>query len=57
VTHLVYVVSGRMGVQTEDGTHAEMGPGDVVYIPPGHDGWVIGDEPCVVVDFGRASRL
>ncbi len=57
VTHLVYVISGRMGVKMEDGTQEEIGPGDVMFIPPGHDGWVIGSEPCVVVDYGRASRL
>lgn len=57
VTHLLYVISGQMGVQMEDGTQAEIGPGDVVHIAPGHDGWVIGNEPCTVVDFGRASRL
>jgi uncharacterized cupin superfamily protein len=35
----------------DDGTELEIGPGDVVSIPPGHDGWTIGDEPCVVLDF------
>jgi hypothetical protein len=51
-THLFYCVSGRMGVQMSDGTEGEVGPGDVVAIAPGHDAWVIGDEPCVSVDFG-----
>jgi uncharacterized cupin superfamily protein len=50
-THLGYVVSGRQGVRMDDGTELEFGPGDVVAIPPGHDGWVIGEEPCVVIDF------
>ena len=35
----------------DDGSELEFGPGDVVAIPPGHDGWVVGDEPCVVLDF------
>jgi uncharacterized protein YjlB len=35
----------------DDGTQLELGAGDVVSIPPGHDGWVVGDEACVVVDF------
>ena len=35
----------------DDGSRSELGPGDVVDIPPGHDGWVVGDEPCVVLDF------
>jgi uncharacterized cupin superfamily protein len=49
--HMGYVVSGRQAVRMDDGTEIEFGPGDVVAIPPGHDGWVVGDEPCVVVDF------
>ena len=50
--HLVYVVSGRMGVAMDDGSEAEVGPGDVAAIPPGHDAWVIGDEACVTIELG-----
>ncbi len=46
-----YVVSGRQIVLMDDGTEFEIGPGDVVSIPAGHDGWTIGDETCVVIDF------
>jgi uncharacterized cupin superfamily protein len=53
VSHLGYVVSGRMRVQMDDGSDGECGPGDVVAIPPGHDAEVVGDEPCVLVDFGE----
>lgn len=53
VSHLGYVVSGRMRVTMDDGSAGECGPGDVVAIPPGHDAEVIGDEPCVLVDFGE----
>jgi hypothetical protein len=53
VSHLGYVVSGRMKVQMDDGSEGEVGPGDVVAIPPGHDAEVVGDEPCVLVDFGE----
>ncbi len=49
--HLGYVVSGRMKVVMNDGTEAEAAPGQMVYIEPGHDAWVVGDEPCVFVDF------
>ena len=45
--HLGHLVSGRLGVRMDDGTEMEFGPGDVYEIPPGHDGWVIGDEPAV----------
>jgi uncharacterized cupin superfamily protein len=46
-------VSGRMGIRMDDGTEAEVGPGDVFACPPGHDAWVVGDEACVALDFGE----
>ena len=48
--HLQYHVSGRMGIQMDDGPYAEFGPGDVSLVPPGHDAWVLGDEAAVVID-------
>src|SRR3954469_24947107 len=45
--HSLYVLSGRMHVVMDDGTEAEVGPGDAVVIPAGHDAWTVGDEPCV----------
>jgi hypothetical protein len=53
VSHLGYVLSGRMRVFMDDGAEGEVGPGDVVAIPPGHDAEVVGDEACVMVDFGE----
>jgi quercetin dioxygenase-like cupin family protein len=50
--HFLYVLSGRMVVRMNDGTEGEAGPNSVTRIEPGHDAWVVGDEPCVVVDFG-----
>jgi hypothetical protein len=52
--HVGYVVSGRMRVVMDDGTEAEAGPGDVVHIEPGHDAWIVGDEECVLLDFGAS---
>lgn len=52
VAHVGYVVSGRMVVRMDDGTEHELQPGEVLNIPPGHDAWTVGDEPCVMVDFG-----
>lgn len=49
--HLGLTTSGRLRVQMADGTELEIGPGDVFEIPPGHDAWVVGDEPWVSVDF------
>ena len=53
VSHLGYVLSGRMKVSMDDGSEAEVGPGDVFALPPGHDAEVVGDEPCEMVDFGE----
>ena len=49
--HTGYFVSGRMKVVMDDGEEAEFGPGDVMICPPGHDAWIVGDEPCVVIDW------
>ena len=53
VSHLGYVMSGRMKVMMDDGTEQEVGPGNVVAIPPGHDAEVVGNEACVMLDFGE----
>jgi len=49
--HVGFIVSGRLGVDFSDGTAAEFGAGDVFDIPPGHDGYTVGDEPCVNVEW------
>ncbi len=48
--HLQYHISGRLAVRMDDGSEAEFGPGDVSLLPPGHDAWVVGNEPVVLVD-------
>ena len=49
--HTQYVISGRMRLKMDDGSEEEFGPGDVGYLPPGHNAWIIGNEPFVAVDF------
>lgn len=49
--HFQYQVSGRLHVLMSDGTEFELGPGDVSYLKPGHDAWVVGNEPVVVIDW------
>jgi ethanolamine utilization protein EutQ (cupin superfamily) len=49
-SHLEYHVSGRLHVRMDDGTEQEFGPGEVALIPPGHDAWVVGNEPVVAID-------
>jgi uncharacterized cupin superfamily protein len=51
VHHVGYIVSGRLHVTTNDGHEDELGPGDAYEIQPGHDGWVVGDEPMTSVEF------
>jgi class 3 adenylate cyclase len=49
--HLAITLSGRLRIAMPDGTELEVGPGEVFESPPGHDAWVVGDEPWVAVDF------
>lgn len=49
--HFQYHVSGTLMILMDDGTQLECRPGDVSLLPSGHDAWVVGDEPAVVVDF------
>jgi hypothetical protein len=53
--HFQYHVSGRLAIRMDDGTEFVAGPGDVTSLPSGHDAWVLGDEPVVVVDWYGAS--
>lgn len=53
--HFQYHVSGRIGIRMDDGTELEAGPGDVTRLDAGHDAWVVGDEPAVVIDWHGAS--
>ena len=50
-THVGFFVSGRMRFAMDDGEEMEFGAGDFVVCPPGHDAWVVGDEPCVLIDW------
>lgn len=49
--HFQYHVAGRLAVRMDDGTEFIAGPGDVTSLPSGHDAWVVGDDPVVVVDW------
>ena len=54
--HFQYVVSGRMKVRMGDGSELEIGAGEIAYLPPGHDAWVVGNEPLVAIDWAGASK-
>lgn len=49
--HVGVVVSGRIAVEMSDGTELELGANDVFDIPPGHDAYTVGDEPCVQIEW------
>ena len=49
--HFGYQISGTMRVRMDDGTEVDCKAGDVTVAPSGHDAWVVGNEPVVIVDF------
>ncbi len=53
--HFQYHVAGTLHVVMADGTELDATPGQVTALPPGHDAWVVGEEPVVVVDWSGAS--
>ena len=49
--HFQYHVAGTLRIRMDDGTEFDCNPGDVSSLPSGHDAWVVGEVPAVVVDF------
>jgi class 3 adenylate cyclase len=49
--HVGYVLSGRLGIALADGSVLELPAGTAYDIPPGHDGWTVGDEPVVTLEW------
>lgn len=59
IAHAAYVLSGTMTVRMDDGAEDTFTAGDVLICPPGHDAWIVGDQPCVVIDwegFGEYAK-
>ena len=56
VSHLGYCISGSMRIHMDDGSDQDINAGDVFAIPPGHDAEVLGDEPCVMIDYGEIDE-
>ena len=56
VEHVGTVLSGCATAAMDDGRVIEMRSGDIFYIPPGHDSWVVGDEPYVSLHFLGADN-
>ena|SRR5579872_697207 len=57
VAHSGYLMAGRFGVRMDDGQEYEFGPGDAHVVPPGHDAWVVGDEPVLIIDFAATGDI
>jgi hypothetical protein len=55
VRHIGVLQQGRLHVMHEDGSDGEVGPGAPYVIEPGHDAWVVGDEPVVAFEFESSS--
>jgi ethanolamine utilization protein EutQ (cupin superfamily) len=53
---VAYVQAGRLHVVMDDGAEEEFGPGDIMMLPPGHDAWTVGDEPCIFVEFTAGTN-
>jgi hypothetical protein len=54
--HFQFHVAGRLAILMDDGTEIVAEPGDVTALPMGHDAWVVGPDPAVVVDWCGASN-
>ena len=57
VNHAGYVLSGTMGIKMAGGDEFVVGPGELVTLGSGHDAWVIGNEPCMMIDWGAISTF
>ncbi|MBY4208138.1 hypothetical protein CH260_03815 [Rhodococcus sp. 05-2256-B2] len=53
--HVALVMSGTLAVEMRDGTRLDFPAGHVMLLPPGHDAWSVGDEPCTFVEFDRGN--
>jgi hypothetical protein len=51
-----YHVSGQLAIRMDDGTEFVAGPGEITSLPSGHDAWVVGEQPVVVIDWYGASN-
>lgn len=54
--HFVYLAAGQLHVVMSDGSEFDLNEGDIATIPAGHDGWVVGDKPVTMLDFGGVAK-
>jgi hypothetical protein len=56
VPHFVFLVAGSLHIVMADGDEFDLRAGDVATLPAGHDGWVTGNEPAVMLDFAGVAK-
>ena len=56
VPHFVYLAQGQLKIVFSDGGELDLKAGDVATLPAGHDGWVVGDQAAVMLDFGAVAK-
>ena len=54
--HVAIVLSGTLRVVMDDGSAEDFSQNDVMLLPPGHDAWCVGEEPCVFVEFSQGNN-
>jgi len=54
--HFQYHIQGKLGIKMDDGSEYIAVAGDITSLPKGHDAWVIGNEPVILVDWYGASN-
>ena len=53
--HVPYILSGAIAIRMDDGSEESFRAGDVMMLPPSHDGWTLGEQPCEFVEFSRGN--
>ena len=53
--HVALVTAGTLRVLLRDGSQEDFSAGDVMLLPPGHDAWTVGDQPCTFVEFSKGN--
>src|SRR3990172_7899966 len=56
VPHFVFLAAGQLHVVMADGSEFDLNEGAIATIPAGHDGWVVGDKPGTMIDFGGIAK-
>jgi hypothetical protein len=57
VSHFGHLIEGTITIRLDDGTERTFSAGDSYIIPPGHDGWVVGDTPAVAIEVMSAAQF